>query len=911
SSHTHTRTPSQAAKTPPPPAHTEKTNTATLSQNKIPCKTFAELVKEDVKLSSSQIPAAQHDTAAPARLPGAARRNLTKTLGSPETPGKRRGDVLDEGSLLTSSKKVRLRDGLTDDDLGVSNLLSETPLFKSKVAIKIRDDSRRESLQKTVEMDTGLILSPPNKTANPNTLPWQTVPASKKLPSIQISNVQQIIPLIEKLNCKAGISNFSTRTEPGGNIRIHAKTTEAYKAIQDVLQTEHIPRHSYQQKGLKGFHIVIRHLHQSTPIKWVESHLKEIGIATTFIRAMQYRDTKNPMRIHEVEVVQKPDGSHRKVLLLTSLGGQTVKVERKRVARDPVQCHRCQNFGHTKNYCRNPFKCMKCGQLHATVLCNKPRHIPAYCANCKGNHVCSYKGCPVFQEAKQCLAVNKIQDQNTQPTHAQTPRYEKPKLPPTTISAQDTKLRAKRSDGKTLTKRNLSINKRLGRFRTLERKPKKESSPPTTSKHSIATLENDRKNPKSVLNPANTHLFHFRPPPMAQNLPEEVQKNAILEPNLLKRIESMEEKINNLLEIVTRLVQKDITGPIFPKNPSEAKGQNSFRHTGIVTSRMTQTGNRETLKIAFWNACGVNNKVDELKLYIQNKNAHIVIVTETRLDNKSTKLEFPGYVTYLAQNPFSSKRGGVATIVSSRVRHTALEPIEQECIQSAPIVLLPENNRRSEMIVIASVYCPPQHKWSSSHFRDILNYAEKTLEGRTKFVLCGDWNAKHRQWGCFRGCQRGAALYDAVKADTMAEIIATGCATHFPFDSRKNPSAIDFSICKGLGMYEKKISSSSDLSSDHLPILLEINLDRNTFFLHKQNNSILKKTTNIELFKNALDRKVLLNTEIRVAQDINDAINIIIKKITDSATEATPPPDYLTTPEAGTGEQTGIVILSH
>jgi len=220
----------------------------------------------------------------------------------------------------------------------------------------------------------------------------------------------------------------------------------------------------------------------------------------------------------------------------------------------------------------------------------------------------------------------------------------------------------------------------------------------------------------------------------------------------------------------------------------------------------------------------------------------------------------------------------------------ALKPIEKECIQSAPIVLLPENNRRSEMIVIASVYCPPSLRWLPHHFTDVLNFAEKTLGGQTKFILCGDWNAKHRQWGCTRACQRGTALYEAVQADSTAEIIATGCATHFPHDTRKNPSAIDFSICKGLGRFEKRISSGADLSSDHLPILLEINLDTNTLFLQKQNNNILKKNTNIELFKKVLERKILLNTEIRVAEDINDAISTFMKNIKDSAAESTPSP---------------------
>jgi len=61
-------------------------------------------------------------------------------------------------------------------------------------------------------------------------------------------------------------------------------------------------------------------------------------------------------------------------------------------------------------------------------------------------------------------------------------------------------------------------------------------------------------------------------------------------------------------------------------------------------------------------------------------------------------------------------------------------------------------------------------------------------------------------------------------------------------------------------------------------------------FLQKQNNNILKKTTNIELFKTVLEIKILLNTEIRLAEDINDAINIFIKNIKDSAAESTPSP---------------------
>nr|AAT12844.1 gag protein [Drosophila melanogaster] len=577
-----------AQDTNPSPAISAVTYTdkPTATQNIFPVKTFAELIRENAKRSPTPIenpPQAKHDSAALGRPPTAARKNLNKTLISPKTPGKRRGDCLDEGLLQTSNKKVRIRDDFSDDDLGVTNLLSETPLFKSKAAIKIRQDSRRESLQKSAEMDTAPAISPSNAAADPDLPPWKTVPASRKPPSIFLSNIQQIIPLIEKLNYKAGVNSFTTKSELGNNIRIQAKTMDAYNAIQNVLLEANIPLHSHQPKSAKGFQIVIRHLHQSTPTKWIESQLQDIGIATKFIRAMQFRDTRNPMRIHEVEVVPKADGSHLKVLLIKSLGGQTVKVERKRVSKDPTQCHRCQCFGHTKNYCRNPFKCMKCGQLHASVSCTKPKNLPATCANCNGSHVSSYKGCPVFQEAKQRLSINKIQSLHSQPTHLQTPRNKHPYPKPTHIQTplnkqpythplprtlvNNTKLPAKRIQGKKISQRNLSINKRLNRIRTLDRKPRNETSPPTTSKKVLASLEESRKNPNSALNPANTHLTHFRPPPLAQNIPNDESKELSGEQYLLNRIEGMEKKLNNLLEIVTRLLSQGKDCPKSPKNP--------------------------------------------------------------------------------------------------------------------------------------------------------------------------------------------------------------------------------------------------------------------------------------------------------------------------------------------------------
>ncbi|GBP60357.1 Nucleic-acid-binding protein from transposon X-element [Eumeta japonica] len=64
-------------------------------------------------------------------------------------------------------------------------------------------------------------------------------------------------------------------------------------------------------------------------------------------------------------------------------------------------CKRCQRFGHSKNQCFRPFRCVKCGNEHSTTSCVKPPETEATCANCQGKHPASYKGCIKYMQYKE------------------------------------------------------------------------------------------------------------------------------------------------------------------------------------------------------------------------------------------------------------------------------------------------------------------------------------------------------------------------------------------------------------------------------------------------------------------------------------------------------------------------------
>lgn len=82
-----------------------------------------------------------------------------------------------------------------------------------------------------------------------------------------------------------------------------------------------------------------------------------------------------------------------------------------------VQCHRCQQFGHTKSFCRNPFRCVKCGLSHSTPECTKPKETPAQCVNCLQYHTASYRGCKIYKD----LVLKRKQNQGN--THPQQRNY--------------------------------------------------------------------------------------------------------------------------------------------------------------------------------------------------------------------------------------------------------------------------------------------------------------------------------------------------------------------------------------------------------------------------------------------------------------------------------------------------------
>jgi len=102
------------------------------------------------------------------------------------------------------------------------------------------------------------------------------------------------------------------------------------------------------------------------------------------IKNKTHHTNKLPLPLFNINLVRNTD--NREIFRITKILNSIVKFEYTKKRLGPPQCHNCQKYGYTHNYCFHKPRCMKCGGDHHTNNCTKKLKKPAKCANCRGNH---------------------------------------------------------------------------------------------------------------------------------------------------------------------------------------------------------------------------------------------------------------------------------------------------------------------------------------------------------------------------------------------------------------------------------------------------------------------------------------------------------------------------------------------
>lgn len=222
---------------------------------------------------------------------------------------------------------------------------------------------------------------------------------NEKPPPIIIPNVGDIKSMIKSFSDQIKQDNFSYKSLRDGQIRLMVKNIPCYRKIVKFLDNNNLAYHTYQLKKERSYRVVVKKLHYSTPIDELKTEIESKGHKVRNITNIKTRNHREPLPMFFVDL--EPSQNNKDIYEITRLYNCVVKIEPPLKTDDIVQCHRCQQFGHTKTYCRNTFICVKCGLNHPTKVCPKPPNANPKCANCLESHAASYKGCEVYRKIVQ------------------------------------------------------------------------------------------------------------------------------------------------------------------------------------------------------------------------------------------------------------------------------------------------------------------------------------------------------------------------------------------------------------------------------------------------------------------------------------------------------------------------------
>lgn len=230
-----------------------------------------------------------------------------------------------------------------------------------------------------------------------------TEPIIHKPPPIFIKSELNYLKFCELIKNNIGSDEFSCKSSISG-LRLHLNTPESYRKIVQLLVQKNVDFHTFQTKQEKPFRVVLKNLHHSTDPKFIEDELKQLGFNVKQVVNVLKNQSKTPLPMFFIDLVPQPNNND--IFKVNSICYSKVKFEVPKPNNNPIQCLRCQNFGHSKRYCNHEPRCVKCDGSHLTEACLKPVDQPPKCTLCGGAHPANYRGCPAYKNEQQRRIVN-------------------------------------------------------------------------------------------------------------------------------------------------------------------------------------------------------------------------------------------------------------------------------------------------------------------------------------------------------------------------------------------------------------------------------------------------------------------------------------------------------------------------
>lgn len=240
----------------------------------------------------------------------------------------------------------------------------------------------------------------------------------------------------------------------------------------------------------------------------------------------------------------------------------------------------------------------------------------------------------------------------------------------------------------------------------------------------------------------------------------------------------------------------------------------------------------DELKFLYWNAEGLENKVEELQRIMKKNRISITMVNETHLTSKS-RVSIPGYSVYRTDREGDTPYGGTALIIKKNIKHTYMDMKTEHIEATAAKITL--SNRK--VLKVIAVYKRPSKSLLKTDLETLFAENIPTL-------VAGDLNSKNMEWGCGKTNQNGRVLKNILQEKEW-RLHAPDRPTHIPRKPGAMPDILDIVLTKQ-DLPDLRLKVINNLNSDHLPV--QINLD----VINHHKNELEKSIINWKLLSENL-----------------------------------------------------------
>lgn len=234
--------------------------------------------------------------------------------------------------------------------------------------------------------------------------------------------------------------------------------------------------------------------------------------------------------------------------------------------------------------------------------------------------------------------------------------------------------------------------------------------------------------------------------------------------------------------------------------------------TGAVVATSVQE-TRDKATILQWNACGLKQRLPDLRQLARKHNFPVIAISESRL---SSDIRFSGYTVLRSLTGLETSRVLVAlrndlTIIEHSLPPNASNEYVAASVRGAGL-----------SFTIIAAYIPPRVALDVNRLEGIISSTP------APHILTGDFNAHHPTWGGRKTTVKGRRLLDTVHRHGMF-VVNSGEPTFF---RGKVSSALDVTMVSSELLPRTSWTADIELhGSDHVPTYIALDglrvLDQN------------------------------------------------------------------------------------